>query len=185
LILFFGHLEKINFDPKEQTMNMSHAQLRERYSFSDYLYYTILMAVPFFTAFYAIFNRSTAWLILYVLLCLSAIAIVYRYYCTHCPHYTREGKTTKCMFFWGIPKFFQGRPGPLGFLDKTLSIAAAVVVIVFPLYWLFQQPGLLVIFILSLTIFMVTIRRNECGRCIYFDCPANKAPKDLKTTEDD
>ena len=164
-------------------MNMLHAQLRERYSFSDFLYYTSFAAVPFFTAFYAIFKLSTAWLGFYILVCLTSLIIICRYYCTHCPHYLREGKTTQCMFQWWMPKLFQRRPGPLGFLDKSLSITATVVMVVFPLYWLFQQPGLLVIFILSLILFIVTFRRNECHRCIYFDCPLNKTPDDLKTGE--
>jgi hypothetical protein len=165
-------------------MNTPHSPLRENYAFSDFLYYTALTAVPFFTAFYAIFKHSTAWLGLYILLCLLSTTIIYRYYCTHCPHYTREGKTTKCMFFWWMPKFFQPRPGPLRFLDKSIAIIVPAVMIMFPLYWLFQQPGLLVIFILSLIVFFVTIRRNECIRCIYFDCPVNKVAEDLKANED-
>ena len=165
-------------------MNTLHPQLRERYSFSDFLYYTALAAVPFFTAFYAVFKLSTTWFVFYILVSLLSIILIYRYYCTHCPHYTREGKTTKCMFCWWTPKFFQRRPEPLGFLDKGITFIAALVIIIFPLYWLFQQPGLLVIFLLSLIVFLVTIRRNECHRCIYFDCPGNKVPEDLKSDED-
>ena len=167
-------------------MSMDHAQLRESYSFADFLYYIAFAAVPFFTACYAIFKLSVGWLVFYILLSLISFIVIYRYYCTHCPHYTREGKTTQCMFLWWMPKFFQRRPGPLSFLDKSFAFAASGVMLIFPLYWLFQQPGLLVIFILSLIVFMVTIRRNECSRCIYFDCPANKVPQDLKpdTKED-
>jgi hypothetical protein len=165
-------------------MDIQHPQLRKRYSFSDFLYYTAFAAVPFFTAFYAIFNRSTGWFVFYFLLCLFSATLLYRYYCTHCPHYTREGRLTKCMFFPGMPKFFQPRPGPLGFLDKTIVFIASAVVIILPLFWLFQQPGLLIIFILSLSVFWVTIRRNECVRCIYFDCPVNKVAQDLKPGED-
>jgi len=162
-------------------MNTQNSRLRERYRFLDFLYYTSLLAVPFFTAFYAIYNLSAAWLGVYVVVCLICVALIYRHYCSHCPHYTREGKTTQCVFFWGVPKFFQRRPGSLGFLDKSIAFAAPAVVIIFPLYWLFQQPGLLVIYILSLLVFFATIRRNECRRCIFFDCPVNKVPDELKS----
>lgn len=162
-------------------MNMQNSRLRERYRFLDYLYYTSLLAVPFFTAFYAIFNRSVTWFFLYIVMCLLAMTLLYRYYCSHCPHYTREGRTTRCMFFWGVPKFFRRRPGPLGFLDKSIAFAAPAVVIIFPIYWLFQQPALLVIYILSLLVFFATLRRNECRRCTFFDCPVNKVPDDLKS----
>ena len=161
-------------------MDLHKPPLRERYTFIDYLYYTTLMAIPVFTAFYAISNHSMGWLIFYIVLCIAAVAVIYRFYCSHCPHYTREGRTTQCMFFWGIPKFFKPRPGPLDLLDKTVALIAPTILVIFPLYWLFQQLGLLVIFTLSLTAFLSTLRRNECRRCIYFDCPVNKAPEDMK-----
>ena len=161
-------------------MDLHKPPLRERYTFIDYLYYTTLMAIPVFTAFYAISNHSIGWLIFYIVLCIAAVAVIYRFYCSHCPHYTREGRTTQCIFFWGIPKFFKPRPGPLDLLDKTVAFIAPTILVIFPLYWLFQQLGLLVIFTLSLTVFLSTVRRNECRRCIYFDCPVNKVPEDMK-----
>jgi hypothetical protein len=162
-------------------MSVSPTKLRQRYSFADFLYYTCLAAVPFFTAWYAIFQKSTAWMVFYLALLLASIVLIYRHYCSHCPHYTRENKTTQCLFFWGMPKVFQQRPGPLGFMDKVITLTASAAVIVFPLYWLFQQTGLLIIFLLSLILLVATIRRDECGRCVFYDCPANKVPEDLKT----
>jgi hypothetical protein len=29
-------------------------------------------------------------------------------------------------------------------------------------------------------VLVATIRRNECSRCIYFDCPVNCVPEDTK-----
>jgi hypothetical protein len=158
--------------------------LRERYTFIDFLYYTSLLAVPVFTAFYAISRDSTWWLIFYIFLCIGATAVIYRFYCSHCPHYTREERTTRCMFFWGLPKFFKPHPGPLSFLDKTLACISPAAVFIFPLYWLFQHMGLLIIFAFSLVAFIATVRRNECRRCIYFNCPANTVPEDLKSHDD-
>ena len=80
-------------------MDMQNSPLRERYTFIDYLYYTTLMAIPVFTAFYAISNHSMGWLIFYIVLCIAAVAVIYRFYFSRCPHYTREGRTTQCMFF--------------------------------------------------------------------------------------
>jgi len=165
-------------------MDMQKLPLRERYTFIDYLYYMTLVAVPAFTAFHAIANYSIVWLIFYLVLCIAAGVVIIRFYCTHCPHYTRGGRTTRCMFMWGMPKFFESRPGPLSLLDKTIAIIAPIILIIFPLYWLFQQIGLLTIFVLSLVVFMSTVRRNECRRCIYFECPVNKVPEDMKSHDD-
>lgn len=156
-------------------MQTSNDNLRKSYQFTDFLYYIVLAAVPFFTAFYAI-SCSIPWLIVYLGLCLVALVLIYRFYCSHCPHYIKNGNTTKCMFIWGIPKFFKRRSEPLYFINKSITFMAVILLIVFPLYWLFLQPGLLVIFILSLVAFLATVRRNECHRCIYYECPVNKVP---------
>ena len=165
-------------------MDRQKTSLRERYTFIDFLYYMTLLAIPIFTAFYAISIRSNSWLVFYILLCIAAVAVIYRYYCSHCPHYTREGRTTQCMFFWGMPKFFSRRPKPLGPLDKSLALIAPTIVFIFPLYWLLDRLGLLVIFILSLLAFLTTVRRIECRQCIYFNCPVNNAPEDMKSHDD-
>jgi hypothetical protein len=169
---------------KEERMDKQPTSLRERYTFIDFLYYTTLLAVPLFTALYAAWKRSTGWMIFYIVLCAAAVAVIYRFYCTHCPHYTREGRTTRCMFFWGMPKFFRSRPGPLRLLDKTVAVVMPIILVIFPLYWLSRQLGLMIIFILSLIAFFSTVRRNECRRCIYVDCPVNKTPEDMKSHDD-
>jgi hypothetical protein len=143
-----------------------------------------LLAVPSFTAFHAIANYSMAWLLFYLVLCIAAGVVILRFYCTHCPHYTREGRTIRCIFMWGIPKYFAARPGPLRLRNKAVALIVPILLVVFPLYWLLQQPGLMVIFILSLVVFLSTVRKNECRRCIYFDCPVNKVPEDLKSHDD-
>jgi hypothetical protein len=61
-----------------------------------------------------------------------------------------------------------------------VSLIAALIIILLPLYWLRLQVDLLVIYLLSFAIFLITIRRNECSRCIYFNCPANNVPEDIK-----
>lgn len=152
--------------------------LRQRYSFKDFLYFSSVGAIPFVTACYAVLNRSVPWFFFYLFLSLAAFLLLYRYFCSHCPHYTREGKTTRCIFLWGMPKIFRRRPEPLRFRDKTVTVFAGLVLCLFPLYWLLQQPGLLIIFFLSLATFSATIYRNECRQCIYFGCPMNRVPED-------
>jgi hypothetical protein len=163
---------------------MQRPPLRERYTFIDFLYYMTLVAVPAFTACYAIAKHSMVWLIFYLVLCIAAGIVLLRFYCTHCPHYTRESQTIRCMFMWGIPKYFVPRPGPLSLGEKAVALIAPTILVVFPLSWLLQQPGLMVIFILSLVALLSTVRKNECRRCIYFDCPVNKAPEELKSHDD-
>jgi len=164
-------------------MNEPKTQLKTQHKFFDYLYWNLVVSVPIITACIAILKNSIVLLILYIIVCICLMIVVYRFFCAHCPHYTQSANTTKtkCMFFWGMPKVFKPRPGPLNFFEKAVSLIAALIMILLPLYWLILQPGLLVVYFLSLAVFGATIRRNECGRCIYFHCPANCVPEDVKS----
>jgi len=164
-------------------MTRSQEALRSRYRFSDFLFYTCLLAVPVLTAVLAILRQSVGWMVVYLVLAVAACVLLLKFFCSRCPHYTRQGKSLKCIFFWGMPKFFPPRPGPLETMDKAVSVFAAVLLLGFPLYWLVQEPGLLIVFALSTAGFAAAIRRNECSRCIYLECPANAVPETLKHPE--
>ncbi len=155
-------------------------RLKTKHNFLDYLYWTLLISVPLIVAGIAIFKSSVIWLVLYIILTICLIMVVYRFYCTHCPHYIQGKKTTKCMFFWGVPKFFKSRQGPLSLFEKAISIIAPTILILFPVYWLILQPALFIIYILSFLVLGATIRRNECCRCVYFYCPLNCVPDEIK-----
>jgi hypothetical protein len=167
----------------KNTMIHSEEELRSRYRFSDFLFYTCLLAVPLLTAVLAILRHSVGWMVVYLVLLVAASVLLLKFFCSRCPHYTREEKSLKCIFFWGMPKFFPPRPGPLQMMDKAASILAAALLLGFPLYWLVQEPGLLIVFALSTAGFAAAVRRNECRRCIYLDCPANAVPDSLKHPE--
>lgn len=149
--------------------------LKHNYSFSDFLFYTMALSVPLITAMVSISGKSIAALVVFMLLLVVSIPVVLRFFCSHCPHYCRDEKTLKCIFFWGLPKFFKQRPGPLSTMEKVCSIMGPALVILYPIYWLFQEPGLLLVYVLSIVVFGASIRRNECAHCIYTDCPANTA----------
>jgi hypothetical protein len=84
------------------------------------------------------------------------------------------------MFFWGMPKFFAPRPAPLSRGDKAATLAAAAALFLFPMPWLIFQPGLLTVYLLSGAILPASLVRQECRRCIYFGCPANRVADPLR-----
>ena len=155
--------------------------LKTRYKFSDYIYWNLFAAIPFIIAFIAIIKSSLIWSIAYILVFLTQFLIVeYRFFCSHCPHYCQDEDTTKCLFIWGVPKYFKARPLSLTILDKFMMDLGFLVVILFPIYWLFFQPLLLIIYLLSWAVFGLTLKRYECNRCIYFHCPANSVPNNVR-----
>lgn len=155
--------------------------LKKTYTFTDFLFYVCLMAVPVLTAILGIGRHSLGWVAVYVIVSGGMAALLMKYFCTRCPHYTREGRQLRCIFFWNFPKLFAPRPGPLTMSDKFVLYLAPAVVMLFPLPWLFKEPGLLIVFLLSTAGFAAAIRRNECMRCIYFDCPMNQVSETTKT----
>ncbi|OQY03839.1 MAG: hypothetical protein B6I22_10720 [Desulfobacteraceae bacterium 4572_123] len=161
-------------------MNEPEIQLKKQHKFHDYLYWNLVASVPIITACITMFKVSIALFGSYIALLVFMIIIIYRFFCSHCPHYINSEKVVKCMFIWGIPKYFKARPGPLNLFEKGISLIAPIVLIFFPIYWIRLYPDLLVIYLLSLAVFGMTIRRNECVRCIYFDCPANRVNIDIK-----
>ena len=160
-------------------MNPTETPLKTRHTFLDFLYWSLLVSVPFIAACLAIVEKSIMWLILYIMACISLVLVIYRFYCIHCPHYHKSGRTLKCMFFWGMPKFFKSKSGPLSLTETSVSVMALVVIIILPAYWLLLKPGLLVIYLLSVVVLGLTLRRYECKRCVYFNCPSNCVPEEL------
>ena len=158
-------------------MNKENCQLKKQHKFLDIIYWIMVASVPFITACLSIGSISVGWLIFYLIFSVLLIGAIFRYFCTHCPHYTQDGKTLKCMFFWWMPKFFKPQPGSLSKIDKTVSILSPIVLAVLPVYWLLLQPAFLVIYLLSIGVLAATMRRYECSRCVYSQCPSNTAEK--------
>ncbi len=158
-------------------MTECETKLKTRHRFKDFLYWSTHLLIPILTACVAILKQhSIIGLVAYAIVGAVCVVVIYRFFCTHCPHYNREAKTLQCMFFWGAPKIFKAIPGPTTMLEKVAAFAATFLVLFFPVYWLSRQPGLFVIYLLSLLVLFATIRRNECPRCIYNHCPLNRAP---------
>jgi hypothetical protein len=160
---------------KGRIMDDSRKSLKTAYRLGDFLFYTCLLAVPVVTAVAAILRHSGLWAVVFLLFSAGVAVLLLRFFCTRCPHYTRQGKTLRCIFFWGLPKLFAPRTGGYDNLDLAVSGLAAVAFVLFPLWWLIREPILLVVYALSMAGFGAAIYRNECKQCIHLECPANPA----------
>ena len=161
-------------------MEILEGQVKKRHRFQDFLYWNLVVAVLVITAIIAIGEMSIAGLVVFLLLLCLMVGLIYRFFCTHCPHYIQSKKGTRCMFFWGMPKFFNERPGPLNTIEKLISFAALFIVIAFPFPWLLNNFGLLLIYFTALSVAGLTMWRYECVRCAFTDCSANRVAKGMQ-----
>ena len=155
-------------------MDESRKSLKTAYRLGDFLFYTCLLAVPVVTAVAAILRHSALWAIVFVLFCVGVVVLLLKFFCTRCPHYTRQGGTLKCIFFWGFPKLFAPRGGSYSNLDLAVTGLATVAFVLFPVWWLIREPILFVVYALSMAGFGAAIYRNECEQCIHLECPVNQ-----------
>jgi len=163
-------------------MEIREEHLKESHRLSDCLYWNLFFIVPIVTACVGISRHSAVWTILYILLTVLTFVVgVYRFFCTHCPHYIKGEEKVNCLFLRRAPKFFKERPGPYSFLERLVVFISLFIWLVFPIYWLYRSVGLLVIYGVSLAVLVATMRKYECGRCIHFDCPVNCVPEDARS----
>lgn len=160
---------------------MSENELRTRHRFGGCVYWNLFILIPIVSACVAIAESSIFWLVVYILLSTVVFFIVvYKFFCTHCPHYFKGNGSVRCMFFWRIPKYFKAQPGSYSMPELIVTTVSVLVWVVFPFYWLYLHLEFLTIYVVSLVVLLSTLRRYECGRCIHFDCPGNKVPEDVK-----
>ncbi|AKB34461.1 hypothetical protein MSSIH_3771 [Methanosarcina siciliae HI350] len=155
--------------------------LRTKHEFKDFLYWNFVTLTILFSAGIAIGISSTGWLLAYIFIVFFHFDILeQRFFCTHCPYFVRGEKSLRCMMNWGWPRHFRPRPHPPGKFDLVITTMGFIVVLLFPLPWLLKMPFLLGAYCISILLFLLTIRRYECSRCIYFGCPFNRVPVDVR-----
>jgi hypothetical protein len=157
-----------------------HCNLKTECTPYEWLYWGLLILTPVIIASVAIARYSLEWTAYYLITAFFMQIIIFRFLCTHCPHYCKEGKLLRCMFLWNVPKIFRPRPGAWKSIDKIMLSFAGGVTILFPGYWLWKDKLLLVLYILTGLIFVITLKKFECGRCTYFDCMSNSVPEAMR-----
>lgn len=161
--------------------SMGCASLKTKHEFKDFLYWNFVTLTLLVSAGIAIGIYSTGWLLAYIFLVFFHFNILeQRFFCTHCPYYPEEGKKLRCMMNWGWPRHFKPRPYPPGKFDLAITTLGFIAVITFPILWLLKEPFLFGAYSVSILIFLLTIWKYECCHCIYFGCPFNRVPAEVR-----
>lgn len=149
---------------------------------SRFIYYKILTLIPVSSALTALIlhGQSRVWAFVYVGLCLTHAGIMNAAKCPHCPYYKMGDGTFACFIWWSTPKLWADRDGPERPWVKRYALFGMSVLTLFPVYWLWQEWPLLIIYLLGIGALLMSITLNECSRCLNFECGHCAVPQDLR-----
>ncbi len=158
------------------------AALITRPELARFVSYKLLTLIPVSAAVIAMAQHAEGWHwpLLYVGLCLLHAGIMFTIKCPHCPYYRMAGTTHRCFMIWGIPKIRAPRPGPESRLVGVYAPIGVAALTLFPVYWLWFEWELLVLYFLSIAAVLLSIGLNECPRCLNFECPHNVVPEEVR-----
>jgi hypothetical protein len=147
-----------------------------------FIYYKVLTLIPVSAAIIAMVRVSGSflWPLVYVGVCLTHASVMYTIKCPHCPYYKMEGETLRCFIWWGAPKLHPERQVPeKKWVGKYANVGMAVLTFL-PVYWLWQEKALLLMYFLGIVGLVLSIGLNECSRCLNFDCGHCGVPEEIR-----
>ena len=154
------------------------------FTLKDVMTYYLLLAPTMLLGGAGIYHAGGWWLIIpWVLLIIGCFSFVFtRVLCAHCPHYAEEGSSLRCRANYGSPKIWKYRPGPMTFWEKAGFFASFAIVLVYPLIFMISafQLFLLIVYLLTSAVFLVTLKMYSCTQCMNFACPMNAVPDNIR-----
>jgi hypothetical protein len=148
--------------------------LKKQHTYIDFMYFKLLTAVPLVAVLVGFWRTEPTMIIPYFIWIGMHMTVVYRLLCTHCPHYGATNGKTRCQYIWSIPPVFKKRPHPQTIFEKIAINMLLLISILFPVFWLYRNLELLIIYFLSIVVLLTTMMRYECTRCIHADCSHNQ-----------
>ena len=152
------------------------------FNISQLLQFYLISLPSFIIGGVFLYSHNAAALYIWLLIIASFFLVIeIRVLCSHCPHYERSFIFLNCWANYGAPKLWKYRPGPMNLLEKYILIFGFMVVWGYPLVFLFLLKNWLVfaVYLSSVALFFIILRKKNCARCINFSCPLNNA--DLNT----
>ncbi len=103
--------------------------------------------------------------------------------CRHCPAYLQRDRTLRCHANWGLPKFPEFDPRPMGRFEQVAWLAYVAVLFLYsvPFFIAKRQFLALALATYGTVVAVWEVQRTECSRCFLLSFPANRVPEDVRT----
>lgn len=149
---------------------------------SRYIYYKLMTLIPVSAAVIGIFRHANSWiwLWLYIGLCLSHALVMNAIKCPHCDYYKMGERTFSCFMWWRMPRLYKSRVGRESRFVGIYAPIGMLMLTIYPTLWLWKQWELLLIYLLSVVVVVLSIGHNECSRCLNFDCGHNTVSESVR-----
>lgn len=160
-----------------------HTEVTCHLTFKKLISYWLFVLPALLTGAIALLRNSHNLFICWALLTgLFFLLFGIRVLCTHCPHYNRSSRIMKCWANYGLPKLWRYRPEPINKAEKTILISGFFLVFGYPAIFilLFENPGILILYLFTVAMFFILMRKFNCSRCINFSCPFNGVKESVK-----
>jgi len=145
-----------------------------------FLFLFCLFAIP---AAIGVFRSGYGWSLLgWILFGLFFFEVwEIRILCSHCPYYAERSRTLRCIANYGSLKLWRYHPEPMSRSERFQLIAGFTILFGFPFPFMVLGGtyGWAAVALGGLLLFIVTLLRLNCSRCVNFSCPLNRVPQDL------
>ena len=158
-------------------------RLKCRCSSGDLLHFVGLFLSFLFPALIGIVLSGYSW----SLLGWAGLAVIFfgfweiRILCSHCPFYAEKGRVLHCIANYGCPKFWKYHPEPISNSEKIKLLIGFIIMFGYPFPFLILGEQI-VFFLLAawgLIVFLWTLQKYTCSKCVNFSCLLNRVPKEV------
>lgn len=126
-----------------------------------------LVGCALILALVILFQESIVLGIVYLGVCTAGMVVVLYAFCARCPCKKHCGHVLPGQ----IAGRFHRRPGPYTPTDFAATAIALLILLGLPQFWLWQHPGVAVVFWVLTGIGLVQIRTYICRACTNVFCP--------------
>jgi hypothetical protein len=157
-------------------------KLKCRFNISDQLHFGALFLTFAIPAIIGVILGGYGWFLLGWLLFAIVNFMFWEMYvlCRHCPFYAGRGTVLRCLANSGFPKVFKYVPGPMSRAERIQLIIIFIILLGYPFPFLVISGEYIMLGLAAwgVLIFLWTLHKYTCSKCINFSCPFNAVQED-------
>ena len=129
--------------------------------------FLVLGTAAWILGLFVVFSFTVGWGLADLGLIIGSFVAIISVYCTKCPSRKKCCHVVPGMMTTYFPK---RKSEPYKPWETIMAFGSIIAMTIFPLYWLWQRPGMLFVFAGLFTAAVVVLRMRVCGGCHNVFC---------------